>query len=89
MYAIRSYYATNSVFTKAGSDTLRLSGIIGTGMSEVNVNNGTLILSNNENTMGAVNVAGGTLRLEADGAAGGVAGLITTTGSIIDYANVV
>ncbi|WP_407051563.1 autotransporter-associated beta strand repeat-containing protein [Methyloraptor flagellatus] len=73
--------------TVNGTGTSTLAArVTGTGGSLV-VTGGTLTLQNgvNDFTGGITVGSGGTLRLEADGAAG--TGTISTTGSVIDYAN--
>lgn len=69
---------------KLGAGVTTLSSAITQG--SVVVEAGTLALSA-ANTITGITVAGGTLRLGASGAAGGAGGQITTTGSVIDYAN--
>lgn len=69
---------------KQGSGTFTVSGNVAT---DVTVNAGTLALSGT-NTMDDITVNGtGRLRLLSNNAAGGAAGQITTTGSVISYGN--
>lgn len=71
---------------KEGTGTTTLSGTINTA-GTVSVNGGTLALGGSNTITGGITVSGdSTLRLESDNAAGGAGGLITTTGSTIDYA---
>jgi len=69
---------------KLGAGVETLSSAITQG--SVVVEAGTLAL-NAANTITGITVSGGTLRLGATGAAGGAGGQITTTGSVIDYAD--
>ncbi|WAC24088.1 autotransporter-associated beta strand repeat-containing protein [Blastomonas sp. SL216] len=52
----------------------------------ITVEAGTLALSGT-NTIGGITVSGGMLQLASNAAAGGAGGQITTTGSVIDFAN--
>ncbi|GAB1478660.1 hypothetical protein MASR2M74_12080 [Paracoccaceae bacterium] len=70
---------------KTGVGTTSLTGDITTA-GTVTVSGGTLVLSGDNTIDGGIFVDG-KLRLESDNAAGGASGLITTTGSVIDYAN--
>lgn len=48
---------------------------------------GTLALTGSNSFTGGITVAGGTLSLGSNNAAGGAGGMITTTGSVVDYAD--
>lgn len=69
---------------KNGTGTLTVTGSVAS--DSVTVNAGRLVLSG-ANSMTQITVAGATLRLESNGAAGGAGGQIRTTGSVIDYAD--
>ncbi len=71
----------------AGSGTLNLTGDINSNKN-IAINSGTLSLSGNNTLTGGITV-NGKLVLGSNGAAGGTGNRITTTGSIIDYANAV
>lgn len=68
-----------------GSGTLNLTGDINSNKA-ITINAGTLSLSGNNTLTGGITV-NGKLVLGSNGAAGGTGNRITTTGSIIDYAN--
>jgi fibronectin-binding autotransporter adhesin len=76
--------AANLTVASGAAGTQRLDGTVT--LSSIDVNGGTLVLSGT-NSIGQINVDEGTLRLESNGAAGGAAGQIVTTGSVIDYAD--
>ncbi len=76
--------AANLTVAAGATGTQRLDGTVT--LSSIDVNGGTLVLSGT-NSIGQINVDEGTLRLESNGAAGGAAGQIVTTGSVIDYAD--
>ena len=78
-----------SGLVKNGATTATFTGAFTMADGTITVNDGTLILSNGTNTIGQIVVAGttpgaATLRIAATGAAGGAAGQIRTTGSVID-----
>jgi autotransporter-associated beta strand protein len=74
--------AGSGLATTGGTHTLSGTVTIDT----IDVGGGsTLVLSGNNSISGIT--VDGTLRLESDTAAGGAAGQITTTGSVIDYAD--
>ena len=74
---------TNTVDTQANA--LTLSGVIsGTG-TLTKIGAGTLSLTNANTYSGGTTLAPGTLRLENNQALG--SGALTTTGSVVDYAN--
>jgi autotransporter-associated beta strand protein len=75
---------TGSV-TKAGSGRLILVSDLNLG-GALTVDAGLLLLGGTNTIAGGINVAGGTLRLLNNAAAGRAAGIIRTTGSVIDYA---
>jgi autotransporter-associated beta strand protein/T5SS/PEP-CTERM-associated repeat protein len=87
-------YSLGSKQLTVGGNNLstQVSGLIadggafgGTGGSLVKVGTGTLTLSGANTYSGGTTLAGGTLRLENNQALG--SGALTTTGSVVDYAN--
>ncbi|MDH4413216.1 MAG: autotransporter-associated beta strand repeat-containing protein [Rhizobium sp.] len=70
-----------------GNGTLNLTGDINS-TKNIAINGGTLSLSGNNTLTGGITV-NGKLVLGSSGAAGGTGNRITTTGSVIDYANTV
>jgi autotransporter-associated beta strand protein len=70
---------------KEGNGTTTLSGVVNTA-GAVTVSGGTLALSGNNTITGGVFVDG-RLLLQHNNAAGGAGGMITTTGSVVSYAN--
>lgn len=76
----------DGAFTKTGTGMMTITGTVDLAGS-LTVNGGTLALSGNNTIGGGITVGGGTLRLNGNNAAGGAAGRITTTGSVIDYAD--
>ncbi len=74
---------TNTVDTQANA--LTLSGVISGAGTLSKIGAGTLILTNANIYSGGTTLAAGTLRLESNQALG--SGALTTTGSVVDYAN--
>ena len=74
---------TNTVDTQANA--LTLSGVISGAGTLSKVGTGTLTLTNANIYSGGTTLAAGTLRLESNQALG--SGALTTTGSVVDYAN--
>ena len=78
----------DTIFTnliKEGSGTTTLSGVVNTA-GTVTVSGGTLALAGNNTIAGGITVDG-RLLLQHNNAAGGAGGSITTTGSVVSYAN--
>jgi outer membrane autotransporter protein len=72
--------------TRSGNGTLTLSGLLSySGLTTVN--GGTLELTNPNNTLTGGIVVNGKLIIGATGATGGANNTITTTGSVVAYAN--
>lgn len=72
--------------TRSGNGTLTLSGLLSySGLTTVN--GGTLELTNNGNSLTGGIIVNGKLIIGASGAAGGAGNTITTTGSVISFAN--
>jgi fibronectin-binding autotransporter adhesin len=72
-------------FWGGDSQTLTVANTIG-GSGALVLLGGTVILTGNNSFSGGLIVADGTLGLGSDYAAGGAGNMITTTGSVIDYA---
>jgi autotransporter-associated beta strand protein len=88
-----NYSLGSKQFTVGGNNlSTQVGGLIadggafgGTGASLVKVGTGTLTLSGANTYSGGTTLAGGTLRLANNQALG--SGVLTTTGSVVDYAN--
>jgi autotransporter-associated beta strand protein len=73
------------IIRNIGTGTLTLNGDLTLGGFAVD--GGTLVLGGSNTLTNGITVGGGTLRLANSNAAGGATGQITTTGSVIDYAD--
>ena len=78
-------YGPDASLLKNDTGTVELGGALD--LDSLTVEDGILTLGGDNTITNGITVAGGTLRLEADAAAGGATGSITTTGSVVDYAD--
>lgn len=70
---------------KLGSGVATITSNVSLGSAMVEA--GTLALSGSNSFTNGITVAGGTLSLRSNTAAGGATGIIRTTGSVVDYAD--